>query len=187
MRRLAAMATVLIAFLLCPPDAVARQADGPLRARDRAHAQAVAPTPRAAQRVPQPGQQRGPKGQRELPAGVRVPAWNELGERQRADLASFADRWDRLPASRRMQILERYDRFQSLPPAKQTALREGAINFQQMSPQQRQKMRDSLQTLRALPPDQQRALRQQWQALSPEQRRAWLDAGGPGVAPAPKP
>jgi Protein of unknown function (DUF3106) len=122
-----------------------------------------------------------------VPEGVRVPAWKELNPRQRTDLASFADRWDRLPASRRVQILERYSRFQSLPPEKQNALREGAVNFQQMTPQQRQKMRESVRVLRTLPPEEQRALRKQWEAMTPEQRRAWLDEGGPGVTAAPKP
>jgi Protein of unknown function (DUF3106) len=122
-----------------------------------------------------------------VPDGVRVPAWQQLNPRQRADLASFADRWDRLPASRRVQILERYDRFRSLPPEKQSALREGAVNFQQMTPQQRQKMRQSVRVVRTLPPEEQRALRRQWEAMTPEQRRAWLDEGGPGVTAAPKP
>lgn len=122
---------------------------------------------------------------RPAPDGVQVPSWKELSREQQADLASFADRWDRLPASRRVQILERYDRYKALPPEKREALREGAANFQQMSPQQRQKLRSSMQVLRTLPPEQQRALRQQWQGMTPEQRRAWLDAGGPGVSPPP--
>ena len=186
MRALAAIATVLVAMSLGLPSAqAARPADGQLRARAaQAQSQALTQAPTLT-----PGQRRSQAqaNQRAIPPGVRVPAWNELDDRQRADLAPFAGRWDRLPASRRVQILERYDRYKSLPPEKQNALREGAINFQQMSPLQRQKMRESLQALRTLPPDEQRALRQQWQAMTPEQRRAWLDGGGPGVTPAPKP
>jgi hypothetical protein len=174
MRGICAIATVLVALALSFPAAqAARLADGQRRERG---GQAQGQRPGQAQKMP-----------RATPPGVRVPAWKELDAGQRADLASFAGRWDRLPASRRVQILERYDRFKSLPPEKQTALREGAINFQQMSPPQRQKMRESLQALRTLPPDEQRDLRRQWQAMTPEQRRTWLDDGGPGVTPAPKP
>ena len=54
-----------------------------------------------------------------------------------------------------------------------------------MSPEQRRQLRRSLHSLRDLPPDQQRRLRQNWQSLTPEQRRAWLKAGGPGIAPPP--
>ncbi|HMB55727.1 MAG TPA: DUF3106 domain-containing protein [Arenimonas sp.] len=118
---------------------------------------------------------------------VRAPAWKELNPQQQTDLGSFAARWDRMPEARRAQILQRYERWKALPPEKRAALRQGAQNFQQMSPDQRQKLRSSLQAMRTMPPEQQRELRQQWQALTPEQRREWLDAGGPGVAPAPKP
>lgn len=186
MVRLAVIATALALASLCPQEVLARQSDD-VRARAPAQTPLITRPPQSQQRMQRPQQQRRSKSASDVPPGVRVPDWKDLDDRQRGDLASFADRWDRLPASRRVQILERYDRFQALPPEKQNALREGAINFQQMSPQQRQKMRDSLQTMRSLPPEQQRALRQQWQAMSPEQRRAWLDAGGPGVVEPPKP
>ena len=39
--------------------------------------------------------------------------------------------------------------------------------------------------LGALPEDERRALRARWRSLSPEQRRAWLEAGGPGIVPQP--
>ena len=123
---------------------------------------------------------------RDVPVGVKVPAWAELNAGQRADLARFAEHWDQMPASRRVQILERYERWKAMPEERREALREGAQNFQEMSPGQRQKMRLSLQTVRTLPPPEQRALRQRWQSMSPQQRRAWLDAGGPGIAPPPK-
>lgn len=123
----------------------------------------------------------------QMPEGVHVPAWNELSTQQQTDLAAFSKRWDGMPAWRRVRILERYDRWQAMPENKRETLREGLQNFRRMSPEQRRKMRHSLQTLRALPPERQRELRQQWQTMTPEQRRDWLDAGGPGVVPPPKP
>lgn len=122
----------------------------------------------------------------DVPAGVKVPAWSELDARQQTDLARFAGHWDQMPASRRVQILERYERWKSMPDERREALRGGVQNFQEMSPEQRQKMRRSLQFIKTLPPPQQRALRERWQRMTPQQRRAWLDAGGPGIAPPPE-
>jgi hypothetical protein len=122
-----------------------------------------------------------------VPEGVKVPAWSELSEQQKTDLARFSGHWDRMPASRRVQILERYEHWRALPEDRREAMRGGVQNFREMSPEQRQKMRRSLQLLKSLPPERQRALRERWQRMSPQQRREWLDAGGPGVAPPPKP
>ena len=123
---------------------------------------------------------------RRPPEGVTVPAWDQLSSQQRLDLSAFAERWDRLPASRRVLILERYKRWENLPEPRREALREGARNFRQMSPGQRLKMRRSMAMVRALPEDQRRRLRQLWRSMTPLQRRAWLDRGGPGVSPPPQ-
>lgn len=121
-----------------------------------------------------------------LPEGVKVPAWKELSPQQRDDLSEFADRWDRLPPWQRVRILERQQRWQSLPPERRQALHAGARNFQQMSPEQRQRMRRSLQRVRELSPERRQELQRQWRKKTPEQRRRWLEAGGPGVAPPPE-
>ena len=64
-------------------------------------------------------------------------------------------------------------------------MRDGWRNFREMSPRQREQVRHSFEALRRLPPEEQRRLRGIWQGMNPEQRRAWLKAGGPGVAPPP--
>jgi hypothetical protein len=120
-----------------------------------------------------------------VPEQVKVPAWNELSDQQQADLSHLAGRWDRLPASRRVLILERYSHWKHLPAQEREALREGARNFRQMSPRQREKMRMSMDAVRALPRAQQRRLRERWRSMTPQQRRLWLDRGGPGIAPPP--
>lgn len=120
-----------------------------------------------------------------VPDGVRVPAWKELSEQQRTDLAKLSERWDHMPASRRVLILERYQRWQHLPARKREAVREGERNFLRMSIGQREKMRQSMAAVRARPPEEQRRLRQLWRGMSPQQRREWLDRGGPGIAAPP--
>ena len=120
-----------------------------------------------------------------VPEGVQVPAWNELSPDQRRDLAHLAQRWDQLPASRRVAILERWQRWRALPPAQRETLRRGERNFRSMSPEMREQMRRSLAAVGRLPPEQQRRLRQLWRELTPEQRRRWLERGGPGLSPPP--
>ena len=122
-----------------------------------------------------------------VPQGVIVPNWKQLNSQQQKDLQNFSQRWDSMPASRRVQILERYERWKSLPPKKREALREGTQNFQEMTPKQRQNMRESMRYLRTLPPEEQKRLRRFWTTLTPQQRTQWLEDGGPGIAPEPKP
>jgi hypothetical protein len=122
-----------------------------------------------------------------VPDALAAPTWNQLDPQQQSDLRPFAERWDRMPAPRRLHILKRYERWQHVPPGRRHAMREGLATYQRMSPEQRWKIRRSMHAVHALPPAQQRVLRQQWRAMTPQQRSAWLDAGGPGIAPPPKP
>lgn len=120
-----------------------------------------------------------------IPPGVKVPAWDELSSQQQGELAAYADRWDRMAASRRVKILERYVRWKGMPPPEREALREGARNFREMSPALREKMRLSMSAVHELPVEQQRQLRRHWRSLTPQQRREWLERGGPGVSEPP--
>lgn len=121
----------------------------------------------------------------EVPAGVRVPAWQELSSEQRHDLARFRDHWDAMPASRRVAILERWQRWRANAPADGETLRRGERNFRSLSPELRSRMRRSLAAVAELPPEEQRRLRRIWRDLSPEGRRAWLERGGPVYSPPP--
>lgn len=125
-----------------------------------------------------------------VPAGVTVPAWAELTPAQQEKLAPLRERWDQMPASRRVHALERLERrarWEAMTPEQRERLRQGARNFHDLPPELREKARESFQVVRALPEDQRRAVLARWRALSPEQRRAWLEAGGPGIVPEPAP
>jgi hypothetical protein len=147
-------------------------------------------TPAQAQdqdRAAEPAEQE--RGAHRIPEGVRVPAWNELGEQQREQLAPLAEQWDQLPASRRVRALERLDRrerWESMTPEQREKLRKGARNFRDLPPELREKMRTSMQAMRELPEAERKQLWEIWRSRSPEQRRAWLEAGGPGLAPPPE-
>ena len=128
-------------------------------------------------------------GHDRVPAGVAVPAWSELTPEQQEKLAPLRERWDQMPASRRVHALERMERrarWDALSPEQRERLRHGARNFRDLPPELREKMRASMQVVRELPEDQRRELKERWRAMDPEQRRQWLEAGGPGLAPPPE-
>lgn len=123
-----------------------------------------------------------------VPAGVSVPAWDELTPSQQEALARLHNDWDQLPASRRVRALEwveRKARWDAMTPEQREKLRAGARNFRDLPPELREKMRASMQAMRVLPEDERRALRKRWHEMSPEQRRAWLQTGGPAISPPP--
>ena len=121
----------------------------------------------------------------EPPRGVRVPTWSQLDADQRHALARFGPRWDRMPASRRVLLLERQQRWHRWSPEQRRAAREGLRHYRAMSPRQRQQMRQSVHALRGMDAGERERLRAVWRSLTPEQRRAWLRAGGPGISPPP--
>ena len=124
-----------------------------------------------------------------VPDGVVVPSWEELSPEQRRHLGKLEDDWDTLPASRRVHALERAERrarWEAMPAEQRERIREGMRNYRDLSPALREKARESMRLMRSLPEAQREELRKQWRAMSPEQRRAWLEAGGPGKSPPPE-
>lgn len=123
-----------------------------------------------------------------LPEGVVVPAWDELTPEQRKHLARHEGEWDTLPASRRVQALEhaqRRARWEAMTPEQRDRIRKGMRNYRDLSPAQREQMREAMRVMRGLPAQERQALADKWRSLDPEQRRAWLETGGPGISPAP--
>ena len=86
------------------------------------------------------------------------PSWNELPQQHQEVLSSFQNDWDNLSAERREKLVRRADSWQQLPPDCREALR------------------DRWRELRDLPPDVRASLRQRWQEMSPEERRAAMQA-----------
>lgn len=125
-----------------------------------------------------------------VPSGVVVPDWDELSPEQRKHLGRLQDRWDTLPASRRVQALEhaqRRARWEAMSPEQRERIRKGMRNYRDLTPAQRKKMREAMRVMRSLPAEERQQLADQWRALDPRQRRAWLETGGPGISPPPGP
>lgn len=101
------------------------------------------------------------------PAGY--PEWNKLTQEQRQALIDpVRSRWNDNPDMRE----EMFKRAQ---------------RWQRMTPEQREAAHRGMQRWENLTPDQRKAMHEQWKAMSPEQRRAWLEANGPRMPPPPKP
>jgi hypothetical protein len=123
------------------------------------------------------------------PAGTADAAgtpWSELSEADRAALVEpMRERWERATPEQQQRYLERARFWASLTPEQKRMARSGAERWRASDARQRGRLREAWQRLQALPPAEREAARRTWESLDAKQRRAWLDAGGPGVAPPP--
>ncbi len=122
------------------------------------------------------------------PAPRAAVAWSALSEADREALSDpIRERWERADAEQQQRLLERARLWANLSPEEKRMARAGAQRWDRSDAHQRRSLRDVWARMQALPPAERQAAREAWDKLSPRQRRAWLDAGGPGVAPAPEP
>ena len=149
---------------------------------------AAAPAQEQAQRGSGHPAEQLPERAVRVPEGVVVPDWEALTETQRRYLRRHEAEWDKLPASRRVLAMERAERrmrWDAMSPAQREKIRKGMRHYRELTPGQREQLRKAFRSMRALPEAERRTLMEQWRSLDPEQRRAWLDAGGPGISPPP--
>lgn len=117
---------------------------------------------------------------------AELPSWEQLTPDQRETLsAPLRERWNQGAYDQRLRWLQHARRWQQLSPQERATARQGLRAYRQADPATREKLREVFKNLRDATPEQRAALRDKWRSLSPEQRRAWLQAGGPGVAPPP--
>ena len=124
------------------------------------------------------------------PPPADVPRWADLSPDRQQRLERLRDRWEAMPPAKRVRVLhrlQRHDRWLAHDPAERERLRAGARNFREMPPALKATMRASFVALQRLPEAEREALQARWRALSPEARRAWLEAGGPGIVAEPDP
>jgi hypothetical protein len=117
------------------------------------------------------------------PAGT---PWAALSEADRAALIEpTRERWERATPEQQQRYLDRARFWASLTPEQKRLARAGAERWRDSDARQRGRLREVWQRLQALPPAEREAARRTWESLDARQRRAWLEAGGPGVAPPP--
>ena len=118
-------------------------------------------------------------GERPVAATSALPAWEQLSPAQREILlAPLRERWNANPAER-ARMLEHATRWQALSPEQRKRAHRGLHRWERMDPQHRREMRALFGKMRQLSPEQRKALRAKWHAMTPEQRRAWVEANPP--------
>jgi hypothetical protein len=109
-----------------------------------------------------------------------MPAWEQLTPAQRELLlAPLRDRWNANPAER-ARMYGHAQRWQQMDPAQRRSARRGMHRWEHMDPEHRRTMRALFWQMRKLDDHQRSALRERWHAMTPEQRRAWVQAHPPG-------
>lgn len=105
-----------------------------------------------------------------------LPAWEQLSDAQREALvAPLRQRWNDHP-EKRARMLSHAERWQQMGPEQRERARRGADRWRQMEPEKREALRALYARMQALPEADREALRRQWEAMTPEQRRAWVKA-----------
>jgi hypothetical protein len=112
-----------------------------------------------------------------------LPTWEQLTPAQREQLiAPVRERWNGQPEERQ-RMLDRAERWQQMTPEQRKQARHGMKRWEHMSPEQREQMRALYAKMRGMDETQRAALKAQFRAMTPEQRRAWVQAN---PAPAEK-
>ena len=113
--------------------------------------------------------------------------WEHLSESDRAALiAPIRERWKRSSPERRSQMLDRAKRWQAMSPEQRQLARDGARRYHRADSENKKRMREVFQHIKQLPPAEREKIIALWRQLTPEQRREWMQRGGPGKSEAPK-
>ncbi|MDR6842962.1 DUF3106 domain-containing protein [Pseudoxanthomonas sacheonensis] len=108
-----------------------------------------------------------------------LPEWEKLTPQQRdALIAPVRERWNSDPDDR-PRMLEHAQRWKSMTPEQRRQARKGMRRFEGMNPHQREEARVLFLRMKDLPPEQRKKLRDDWKAMTPEQRRAWIQKNAP--------
>ncbi len=105
-----------------------------------------------------------------------MPEWDQLSAETRATLvAPMRERWNSQPDGRE-RMLQRAQRWSEMTPEQRGKARHGMDRWHHMSPAQRLEARALYSRMRGMDPDARKALREQWRRMTPEQRKAWVEA-----------
>ena len=136
------------------------------------------------------------------PAAAALPAWDQLSAEQRELLLGpVRDRWNRSAPEDRRDMLDHARRWQSMTPEQRERARDGHKRWKGMSPEQREHARHGMKRWRGMPPEkreearalfehirplpdaERKAMLERWKAMTPEQRKAWVEAHPPKDPP----
>ena len=108
-----------------------------------------------------------------------LPAWEQLTAAQRDRLvAPLRERWNSR-ADDRARMLAHAQRWQEMTPEQRQRARHGMHRWEKMDPEHRERMRALFGKMRGMDREERKALRAKWHAMTPEQRKAWVEANAP--------
>ncbi|TWG93008.1 uncharacterized protein DUF3106 [Luteimonas sp. J16] len=117
-------------------------------------------------------------------ASTPLPEWDRLTAEQRELLlAPVRHRWDASPPEKRQHMLEHARRWQSMTPEQREHARHGMRRWHDMPPEQRRQARALFEHIRGLPEAERKAMVERWKAMTPAERKAWVDAHPPRETP----
>ncbi|TYT23144.1 DUF3106 domain-containing protein [Luteimonas viscosa] len=116
-----------------------------------------------------------------------LPSWEQLTPAQRELLlAPVRERWNDSPPGKRQHMLEHAQRWQAMTPEQRRHARHGMKRWRDMPPEKREQARALFEHTRGLPEAERKAMIARWKAMTPEQRKAWVEAHPPGDPPQPR-
>lgn len=111
-----------------------------------------------------------------LAAEPDLPDWDHLTVEQQQQLtAPIRARWNAQPEER-ARMLEHAKRWDTLTPPQRKHAHHGMERWQHMSPEQRVEARALYGKMRSLDTEGRTALKAKWRAMTPAQRKAWVEA-----------
>ena len=121
------------------------------------------------------------------PSDTALPSWSALPQAEHELLvAPVVERWNQASPAQRQRMLDRARTWGNLNPEQRAMARRGAERYREASVAQRESLRDAWQRIQKMPPAERETAREAWRKMGPRERRAWLDAGGPGVVLPPE-
>ena len=112
-------------------------------------------------------------------AASPMPAWEQLTQAQRDSLiAPMRARWNDNP-EKRGRMYRHAQRWQDMTPEQRERAHRGMKRWKHMDPEQRAQARALFQKMRGMSSDERDALRKRWHAMTPEQRREWVEQNAP--------
>jgi Protein of unknown function (DUF3106) len=108
-----------------------------------------------------------------------MPAWEQLTQAQRDVLiAPLRARWNDSPG-RRARMYEHARRWQNMTPEQRERAHRGMKRWKHMDPEQQAQARALFHKMRVMSKEDRSELRRQWHAMTPEQRRQWVERNPP--------
>src|SRR3546814_10685904 len=108
-----------------------------------------------------------------------MPAGEQRTQAQRdAVIAPLRARWNDNP-EKRGRMYRHAQRWQDMTPEQRERAHRGMKRWRHMDPEQREQARALFHKMRGMSKEDRSELRKQWHAMTPEQRRQWVERNPP--------